>query len=131
VVLSRAQSWRVEGDDAPVLVADAGLPMAKAATETQRAGYGGLAFGLAIPGTVGGAVWANAGAHGADVAGVIDSATVLGTDGTERILAPEELALSYRDSRFKHVGGPIPEIVLGARFRLVRGRPEELAGELD
>ena len=37
--------------------------MARAATETQKAGLTGLEFGLAIPGTVGGAVWANAGAH--------------------------------------------------------------------
>ncbi len=63
--------------------ADAGVPMARAATETQRAGLSGLEFGLAIPGTVGGAVWANAGAHEADVAGVLESARVLGADGTE------------------------------------------------
>ena len=48
--------------------------MARAATETQRAGLSGLEFGLAIPGTIGGAVWANAGAHGADVAAVLESA---------------------------------------------------------
>ena len=57
--------------------------MARAATETQRAGLSGLEFGLAIPGTVGGAVWANAGAHEADVAGVLESARVLLADGTE------------------------------------------------
>src|SRR3989304_349971 len=43
--------------------------MARAATETQRAGLGGLGFGVAIPGTVGGAVWGNAGAPGDDAAG--------------------------------------------------------------
>ena len=61
--------------------------MARAATETQRAGLTGLEFGLAIPGTVGGAVWANAGAHDADVAGVLESARVLAADGTEAIVA--------------------------------------------
>ena len=131
VVLSRAQVWRVEGDEPAVLVADAGLPMAKAATETQRAGYGGLAFGLAVPGTVGGALWANAGAHGADIAGVVESATVLAPDGTERVLAAAELGMSYRDSRFKHPEGRIPEIVVGARFRLTRGSTEQLAADLD
>ena len=48
--------------------------MARAATDSQRAGLTGLEFGLAIPGTVGGAVWANAGAHDADVAGVLEAA---------------------------------------------------------
>lgn len=83
------------------LVAEAGVPMARAATVTADAGLSGLEFGLAIPGTVGGAVWANAGAHGADMAGVVESATVLLADGTERRLAAGELALGYRTSRFK------------------------------
>ncbi len=51
--------------------------MAKAATVTAEAGLSGLEFGLAIPGNVGGAVWANAGAHGSDVAAVLESALVL------------------------------------------------------
>jgi len=132
VVLVRSQTWRIEPDgDPPRLLADAGLPMAKAATETQRAGLGGLEFGLAIPGTVGGAVWANAGAHGDDVAGVIASATVLQPDGSERVLAPGELALSYRDSRFKHLGGPVPEVVVGATFALRHAPADELAARLE
>jgi UDP-N-acetylmuramate dehydrogenase len=132
VVLVRAQTWRVEAEgDPPLLVADAGLPMAKAATETQRAGLGGLEFGLAIPGTVGGAVWANGGAHGDDVAGVISAVTVLAPDGTEQILAAKDLGLGYRDSRFKHPSGRLPEVILTATFALRRSPPEELAARLD
>ena len=132
VVLVRAQTWRVEAEaDPPRLLADAGLPMAKAATETQRVGLGGLEFGLAIPGTVGGAVWANAGAHGDDVAGVISSVTVLTPDGTEQVLAAEELGLAYRDSRFKHPEGRLPEVILAATFALRRSPPDELAARLD
>ena len=55
VVKSSPQQYRVEGQR---LIADAGLPMAKAATIAKDAGLSGLEFGLAIPGTVGGAVWA-------------------------------------------------------------------------
>jgi UDP-N-acetylmuramate dehydrogenase len=132
VVLVRAQAWRVEdGDDGPLFVADAGLPMAKAATETQRAGLAGLEFGLAIPGTVGGAVWANAGAHGQDVAAVIAAVSVLDPAAGERVLGAEELGLSYRDSRFKHPAGRLPEVILGATFRLRPASPEELASRLD
>lgn len=132
VVLVRAQAWRVETEkDPPLLVADAGLPMARAATEAQRAGLGGMEFGLAIPGTVGGAVWANGGAHGDDVAGVIASVTVLGTDGNERILAPADLGLSYRESRFKHPSGPIPEVIASATFALRHASAEEVADRLD
>jgi UDP-N-acetylmuramate dehydrogenase len=96
VIQVRAEGSRVDGDR---YVADAGVPMARAATETQRAGLTGLEFGLAIPGTVGGAVWANAGAHDGDIAGVVESATVLLADGREVTLATDELALAYRESR--------------------------------
>ena len=132
VVLVRAQTWRVDTEaDPPLLVADAGLPMAKAATETQRAGLGGLEFGLAIPGTVGGAVWANGGAHGDDVAGVISSVSVLAPDGSEQTLPGSDLGLAYRDSRFKHPAGPLPEVIMAATFALRRSAPEELAARLD
>lgn len=132
VVHVRAQSWHLEPEAEPErLVADAGLPMAKAATETGRAGLAGLEFGLAIPGTVGGAVWANAGAHGDDVAGVIAAVSVLGSDGEERELARSDLALSYRDSRFKHPEGPVPEVIFAATFALRRAPAGEIAARLD
>ena len=63
VVQVRAEATRIDGER---LHADAGVAMARAATESQKAGLGGLEYGLAIPGTVGGAVWANAGAHESD-----------------------------------------------------------------
>src|SRR5204862_1653879 len=86
VVQNRAEGSRVEGDR---YVAESGLPMARAATEAQAAGLTGLEFGLAIPGTVGGAVWANAGAHDGDVAAILDSADVLLADGSEARLSVE------------------------------------------
>jgi UDP-N-acetylmuramate dehydrogenase len=112
VIQDRAEGTRVEGDR---FIAEAGVPMARAATETQRAGLSGLEFGLAIPGTVGGAVWANAGAHEADVAAVLESADVLLADGAELRLPAAELHLGYRDSRFKHATG---DLILAASFRL-------------
>src|SRR3954462_8817604 len=99
VIQVRAEGSRTDGER---YTAEAGVQMARAATETQRAGLTGLEFGLAIPGTVGGAVWANAGAHDADVAGVVESARVLDADGTESIVPAGDLGLSSRDSRFKH-----------------------------
>ena len=102
VILCRADACRVDGAR---LVAESGLPLARAATLAQKAGLAGLEFGLAIPGTVGGAVWANAGAHGSDVASVLESVDVLRADGTERTDPADSLDLAYRDSRFKHAAG--------------------------
>ena len=131
VIQSRADASRVDGDR---YHADAGVPMARAATETQKAGLAGLEYGLAIPGTVGGAVWANAGAHGSDTASILESATVLLADGTEAILPVRELGFSYRHSRFKDVGrdpGGPGEIILSAVFRLAPGEPAAIKARLD
>jgi UDP-N-acetylmuramate dehydrogenase len=114
------------------LVADAGLPMAKAATVTAAAGLSGLEFGLAIPGNVGGAVWANAGAHASDVAAVLESALVLGADGSEARLDGGGLGLAYRESRLKHpLPGMPPEVVLAATFRLTPDEPEAIRARLE
>ena len=129
VIQDRAEGSRVEGDR---YTADAGVPMARAATESQKAGLTGLEFGLAIPGSVGGAVWANAGAHDADMAGVVVSARVLDAAGTESIVPAADLGLSYRDSRFKHTGaGALAELVLDATFQLSPADPDVIKARLD
>ena len=139
VIQNRAEGSRVDGDR---YIAESGVPMARAATETQKAGLSGLEFGLAIPGTVGGAVWANAGAHDADVAAIIDSADVLLADGTEARLPAAELELGYRESRFKRervapgdgkgeAPATLGDLVLGATFRLSPEPAEVIKGRLD
>ncbi len=149
VVQARAEASRVDGDR---YLADAGVPMARAATETQRAGLAGLEYGLAIPGTVGGAVWANAGAHESDTAHVLESATVLLADGSEAVLPAAELGFSYRHSRFKAQASHAPdaadasastgpdtataasgpaEIVMSATFHLEAANADEIRARLD
>jgi UDP-N-acetylmuramate dehydrogenase len=131
VIQARNEGSRLDGER---YHADAGVPMARAATETQQAGLTGLEFGLAIPGTVGGAVWANAGAHGAEIADVLESATLLLADGGEVTLPTEELGFSYRHSRLKDANarGESPaEIVLGAVFRLQPADAAEIKARLD
>jgi UDP-N-acetylmuramate dehydrogenase len=139
---------RAEGTDVTDnrLVAEAGVAMARAATVTQTAGLSGLEFGLAIPGTVGGAVWANAGAHESDVRAILESALVMTADGSETRLDPEGLALGYRDSRLKRAPGSavatadgsdadgttrVAEVVVTATFRLVPATPDEIRERLD
>ncbi|MGZ6266315.1 MAG: UDP-N-acetylmuramate dehydrogenase [Candidatus Limnocylindrales bacterium] len=155
VILCRTEGWRFEDRR---LVAEAGLPMARAATVAQQAGLSGLEFGLAIPGTVGGAVWANAGAHGSDVAAILESVAILGANGEEIVEAASELRLAYRDSRFKRragegsdegseattagartgaTAGPPAgatagqELILGATFGLSPASPAEIRARLD
>jgi UDP-N-acetylmuramate dehydrogenase len=129
VIQNRAEGSRAEDGR---YTAGSGVPMARAATETQKAGLTGLEFGLAIPGTVGGAVWANAGAHESDVATVLESARVLDAAGGEVILGGDALAFTYRDSRFKHTAPDTPpEIVLEATFRLEAADADTIKTRLD
>lgn len=131
VIQVRAEGSRVTDER---YTAEAGVQMARAATETQRAGLTGLEFGLAIPGTVGGAVWANAGAHDSEVAKVLESVRVLDALGNEAIVPVADLGLAYRDSRFKH-GDPAAEaardLIVEATFRLAPADPDTIKERLD
>jgi UDP-N-acetylmuramate dehydrogenase len=94
------------------LIAGGGVPLAVCLHRARAADLGGIEFVCAIPGTVGGGVWMNAGAYGSDIAAVLVQAHVV--DGrSARWLTPEELGLRYRRSDL--VRG---QVVAGAEFRL-------------
>ena len=102
------------------LVAGGGAPLAVCLHRARAAELGGIEFVCAIPGTVGGAVWMNAGAYGGDIAGVLDRALVADAAGT-RWLTPEELGLRYRSSGLRH-----GQVVAPAELRL---EPRPLADD--
>ncbi len=80
-----------------------------------------LTFLRTIPGTIGGAVRMNAGCYGSYVADALVSATVIGRDGREAVIAAADLHLAYRQSRL-----PDGAIIVSATFRCPRGAPDEL-----
>jgi UDP-N-acetylmuramate dehydrogenase len=84
----------------------------------RAAGLGGFEFACAIPGTIGGGVWMNAGAYGSDWAAILDRALVVDEQGA-RWQTPEELGLSYRHSELRH-----GQVVARAEFTLAP-LPEE------
>jgi UDP-N-acetylmuramate dehydrogenase len=99
------------------LIAGGGAALAVCLHRARAADLGGIEFVCAIPGTVGGGVWMNAGAYGSDIAAVLVQAHVV--DGRSgRWLTPEELGLRYRRSDL--VRG---QVVAGAEFRL-QPKPE-------
>jgi UDP-N-acetylmuramate dehydrogenase len=94
------------------LVAGGGAPLAVCLHRARAAELGELEFACAIPGTVGGGVWMNAGAYGSDIAQVLDRALVAEAGGA-RWLTPAELGLRYRSSGLRH-----GQVVARAEFRL-------------
>jgi UDP-N-acetylmuramate dehydrogenase len=106
---------RVEGER---LLAGGGAANAVCLHRARAAGLGGFEFACAIPGTIGGGVWMNAGAYGSDWAAVLDRALVVDEQGP-RWLTPAELGLSYRHSELRH-----GQVVARAEFTLAP-LPEE------
>jgi UDP-N-acetylenolpyruvoylglucosamine reductase len=95
------------------LVAGGGAPLAVCLHRARSASLGRLEFACAIPGTVGGGVWMNAGAYGGDIAGVLERALVVSAEGPGW-RTPAELGLEYRRSRLAP-----GQVVARAEFRLV------------
>lgn len=101
---------------------ESGASLPGIANRMARQGWSGLEWAIGVPGTIGGAVVGNAGAHGACIADNILTVSVLDQDNAVRELHKAELGFDYRTSRFKQTKG---EIVLSADFELVRGEPQE------
>jgi len=76
----------------------AGLPQPLAARKTAEAGFAGLHRFVGVPGTVGGGVYMNAGCHGGDWAGIVESVTVVDATGREELLPRAAVPYRYRQS---------------------------------
>ena len=100
--------------DGARIEAMSGMTLAKTAMFAARNGLSGLEFAHGIPGTVGGAIYMNAGAYGGEIKDVLACATFLDETGEERTLQAGELQLGYRTSVFERE----PWCILSATFTL-------------
>ena len=107
VVTHRAGTWKV----------GAGLPMPLLARKTAEEGFAGVHKLIGVPGSVGGGVFMNAGAHGQDIASVLISATVLDPKGKIVDKPKKEIGFTYRRSALEG------NIVLGCALRLEQEEP--------
>ncbi len=113
--------------DGPRLTADAGAPMALVVKRATAAGLTGLEWGIAVPGTVGGAVWANAGAHGGEIRDRLVLVEAWDpASGEVAHLAHDACRFGYRESRFKHE----PAVVISATFELAADDSAAVAGRV-
>jgi UDP-N-acetylmuramate dehydrogenase len=107
------------GEDRMTVLSGTGLPCIL--KEALSASLCGLEFLAGIPGTLGGAVYGNAGAYGWSVGDVLETATVLQPGGGQKTVSREELGFGYRDSVLKSAGG----IVLAATLLCSPGDSRE------
>ncbi|EJS71076.1 UDP-N-acetylenolpyruvoylglucosamine reductase [Bacillus cereus] len=100
-----------------------GYPLIKLSTLLSRQGLAGLEFASGIPGSVGGAVYMNAGAHKSDISNILSKALILFENGTIDWLTNREMEFSYRTSVLQTKR---PGIVLEAEFQLQVGEREKI-----
>lgn len=110
-----------------VLTAGCGTLMSAVAKAALDAELSGFEFASGIPGSLGGAVFMNAGAYGGEMADIIKEAHILAKDGSrEYVLSCEELGLGYRHSVLHETG----DIVTSVTLRLRKGDAEAIRTEM-
>ena len=123
-VIRTAYLKDIKTKEKDVIEADAGTRLPHLAKYAAQLGLSGLEFAVGIPGTVGGAVIMNAGAHGSCIANILESALIYDSekDNLETVAA-EDLGFVYRNCNLD----PARHVVVSARFRLTPGSAEDIS----
>jgi UDP-N-acetylmuramate dehydrogenase len=110
------------------ITASAGEPIVRLAWQAAEKGWEGMEWAVGIPGTVGGAVFMNAGAHQHCTADILVNAQVLNVDGSLATLTPADLGFSYRNSVLQRD----TRLVVQATFQLQPGAdPQVVTSKTD
>lgn len=127
LVLRLGQGFRWSAREGSALVAGGAMPLPALAGVALRHELAGLAFGVAIPATLGGAVRMNAGAHGSQMSDVVESIELFGlrTGSTTSVVA-EDAGFGYRRSTLEE-----DAVVVAATMLLRPGDPGEIRAEMD
>lgn len=116
---SRANGYVIEAQAGASLIETTKLALANSLT--------GLEFACGIPGSIGGAVFMNAGAYGGEIATVLSSVQVMDQSGEILVLTARDLQFGYRKSIIQDKG----YIVLSAKFSLKNGDYALIKAEMD
>ncbi len=123
-VLNRAKAVRFESGSQPKVWVESGVVFSNLANRCAAKGLSGLEWAATVPGTIGGAVYGNAGAFGGDMAGNLIWTEILTEAGRER-LPVEKMEYGYRTSILKR--GRMKGIVLSAELALKNATKEEVS----
>jgi len=128
VVITTNRMNQIEDDtDAQCIKAGSGTKLARLAETACKSGLAGLEFAHGIPGTVGGAIFMNAGAYDGNMQAVCESVEVLQPDGNLLLHGRSELCFGYRASRFQSEN----VIITSAIFKLAKGNPDEIRTKIN
>lgn len=127
-VLNRAKAVRFIEAEPPGVWAESGVVIGNLAKRAAAKGLAGLEWASTVPGTVGGAVYGNAGAFGGDMSGSLKWAEILTGTGREK-WPVEKMEYGYRTSIFKQA--PSSSIILSAEMKLEHSTKEAVMGKIE
>ncbi len=127
-ILNRAKAVRFETKGQPKVWAESGVVLSNLANRCASKGLSGLEWGATVPGTIGGAVYGNAGAFGGDLAGNLVWAELLTESGREK-WPVEKMSYGYRTSILKR--HELKAIVLSAELTLKNATKEEVPVKIE
>lgn len=117
----------VKLEDENIIVASAGVPLAKVAYFAMEHSLAGFEFVWGIPGNIGGAVFMNAGAYDGEIKDIIVSSNYIDRNNNEGVILKEDMGLGYRKSVYMENGF----IITGAKFKLKKGNKTEIKTKMD
>jgi len=129
VILNQAAKVQFAEKGSLSVWAESGAGLGALARQAAARGLGGLEWAAGIPGTLGGAVVGNAGAHGSDLSTVLDMAEILHRTQGRKEWSAADLAYGYRQSWFKDHPGEA--VVLGSRLNLAEKPASEIRAQMD
>ncbi len=130
VIINRAKAIHFEENlESPFVTTSSGTNLGGLARQAAIHGFSGLEWAAFIPGTVGGAVYGNAGAHGSDIQSCLIMAEILHQNNGRESWNCEQLGFTYRSSVLKRTHAPV--VILSAQFRLTHSTKEEVQARMD
>ncbi len=124
VSLSELRDIEVSGE---YIICEAGCSLASVCKSALEASLSGLEFAYGIPGSLGGAVFMNAGAYGGEMSQVVEEALCVDEKGELLKISASDMRFGYRESIFKHN----KLIVVAVKLKLVFGNYEEINAKME
>lgn len=124
IILTKMNQISVKDNE---VIAQAGAKIIDTAFTAANNGLSGLEFAAGIPGSVGGAVFMNAGAYGGETKDAVDKVTVVTPEGEIKTYTNSEMQFSYRHSLVQENN----DIVLEATFKLTPGKKSKILAEME
>lgn len=123
IMLNEMKQVSIEGD---YITAEAGVALIEVSNQAKYHSLTGLEFACGIPGSVGGAIYMNAGAYGGEVSDVVEYVDVVTQEGQLKRLSKEELDFAYRHSAIQTTN----DLVIDVCFKLQKGNQNAISEKM-